>query len=157
MDQKLASLQETVWGFYNDHGRHDLPWRNSITPYRILVSEMMLQQTQVSRVLNKYPEFLLQFPDFGTLASSSTADLLQSWQGLGYNRRALNLRRSAQVVMADYNGIVDRPGSTGSTVRYWSSNSWSSTGLCFQPARCLHRDQYSPGLHPPFLCRRYSR
>ncbi len=77
--------------WYDKHGR-DLPWRKTRDPYRILVSEIMLQQTQVSRGLLFYERWLKQFPDFQTLAKASNADVIRAWAGLGYNRRALMLR-----------------------------------------------------------------
>lgn len=85
--------------------RRDLPWRRTRDPYRILVSEVMLQQTQVSRVLPKYEEFLLKFSDVRTLAQASPASILKSWKGMGYNRRALYLHKTAQTVVQQFNGI----------------------------------------------------
>lgn len=84
--------------------RRDLPWRLSRDPYRILVSEVMLQQTQVDRVLPYYERFLEQFPDARALASALTADVIKSWAGLGYNRRAVNLQRTAQYVVEHLGG-----------------------------------------------------
>ncbi|HEY7036729.1 MAG TPA: A/G-specific adenine glycosylase [Thermomicrobiales bacterium] len=84
--------------------RRDLPWRRSRDPYQILVSEVMLQQTQVERVLPYYDAFLTRFPDVQTLASASTADVIKAWAGLGYNRRAVNLQRTAQYVVANLGG-----------------------------------------------------
>ena len=98
-----ARFQQLVKDYYRQSGR-DLPWRRSITPYRIVVSEIMLQQTQVSRVLIKYPEWLKQFPTWKSLASASTADVIRGWQGLGYNRRALALKKIAEIVMSEYRG-----------------------------------------------------
>ncbi len=83
--------------WYDKHGR-DLPWRKTRDPYRILVSEIMLQQTQVSRGLLFYDRWLGQFPDFETLAKASNADVIRAWAGLGYNRRAIMLRDSARQV-----------------------------------------------------------
>jgi A/G-specific adenine glycosylase len=76
----------------------DLPWRRTRDPYAILVSEVMLQQTQVERVVPRYLRWLQRWPTVGTLAAASTADVIREWQGLGYNRRALNLHRTAQAV-----------------------------------------------------------
>jgi A/G-specific adenine glycosylase len=78
----------------------DLPWRNTRDPYAILVSEVMLQQTQVERVVPRYLRWLERWPDAAALAAESTAEVLREWQGLGYNRRALNLQRAARVVAA---------------------------------------------------------
>jgi A/G-specific adenine glycosylase len=81
-----------------------LPWRKTKNPYRILLSEVMLQQTQVARVLEKYPAFLKKFPTFSALAPASPAEVIRAWQGMGYNRRALHLRSAAQMVMKQYRG-----------------------------------------------------
>src|SRR6186997_1382842 len=76
--------------------RRDLPWRHSRDPYRILISEVMLQQTQVERVLPYYHAFLTRFPNVQALAAAPTAEVIKAWAGLGYNRRAVNLQRTAQ-------------------------------------------------------------
>ncbi|WP_207231398.1 HhH-GPD family protein [Methanofollis fontis] len=81
-----------------------MAWRETTDPYRIFVSEVMLQQTQVERVKSKYPGFISRFPDFASLAAAETADILDEWQGLGYNRRALALRGAAQEVMERFSG-----------------------------------------------------
>lgn len=83
-----------------------MPWRDQPTPYHVVVSELMLQQTQVSRVLEKYPLFLEVFPDFNTLAHAKTVDVLAAWQGLGYNRRALYLHQIAQAVVGYCDGVL---------------------------------------------------
>jgi A/G-specific adenine glycosylase len=85
-----------------------MPWRDTRNPYHILVSEIMLQQTQVSRVLGAYSRFIRMFPDIQTLARAPLADILRAWQGLGYNRRALLLKRLAIRVVADYEGRIPR-------------------------------------------------
>jgi A/G-specific adenine glycosylase len=92
--------------WFSRHARKSLPWRKTSDPYRIWVSEIMLQQTQVDRVIPKYESFLLQFPDVQALARASSADVIRAWAGLGYNRRALYLWRGAQVVVERYGGIV---------------------------------------------------
>lgn len=83
-----------------------MPWRHIDNPYAVLVSEVMLQQTQVARVLEKYPIFLEHFPTIRALAEASTAAVVRAWQGLGYNRRALFLQRAAQRIVAEHNGVV---------------------------------------------------
>ncbi len=98
------SFRTTIWDYYKKSGRHDLPWRHTKNPYEIMVSEAMLQQTQVSRVLKKYPEFLKAFPNVRALAKAPTARVLKVWQGLGYNRRALALKKAAETVVKDFNG-----------------------------------------------------
>ena len=82
----------------------DLPWRNTRDAYAIWISEAMLQQTQVSRVLSRWERFLRHFPTVDALASASSADVVEEWQGLGYNRRALALKRAADICSAEYAG-----------------------------------------------------
>ena len=106
---QYAQFKKQVWSHYTQHGRHNLPWRKqAITPYQILVSEIMLQQTQVDRVIPKYRVFLKQFPNFKSLARAQQRDVLELWQGLGYNRRALNLKKTAETVTSQYNGQLPR-------------------------------------------------
>lgn len=105
--QKLSAFKRRVKGYYRSNKRI-LPWRDVITPYRILISEVMLQQTQVGRVLQKYPAFIARFPDFPALAAASTAQILREWQGMGYNRRGLYLKRIAETVTGDYGDVLPR-------------------------------------------------
>ena len=102
-----VQFRKTVLAHYAKNNR-PMPWRRTRDPYRILVSEVMLQQTQVSRVLHFYKNFIKKFPDARTLARAKTADVLRAWQGLGYNRRALALQRLAQKVVAEYGGRLPR-------------------------------------------------
>jgi A/G-specific adenine glycosylase len=90
-------MVEQLLGWFAEHGR-DLPWRRTRDPYAILVSEVMLQQTQAARVVPRYVEWLERWPTAEALAQASTADVLRAWQGLGYNRRAVNLQRAAREV-----------------------------------------------------------
>jgi A/G-specific adenine glycosylase len=90
-------MKELLLAWYRANGR-DLPWRHTHDPYAILVSEVMLQQTQVSRVLPRYLAWLERWPTAESLAVSPVADVIQAWDGLGYNRRAVNLHRCAAVV-----------------------------------------------------------
>jgi len=100
---QVNHFRKKIYDHYAKHGR-DLPWRKRITPYRVLVSEIMLQQTQVDRVIEKYKEFLSAFPDFKTLAKAPLPKLLKIWSGMGYNRRALSLRKLAQAVVVEHKG-----------------------------------------------------
>ena len=84
--------------------RRDLPWRRTRDPWAVLVSELMLQQTQVARVVPRYGEFLARFPTAAACASAPMADVVRAWAGLGYNRRAVNLHRLATVVVAEHGG-----------------------------------------------------
>jgi A/G-specific adenine glycosylase len=96
-------LQQAILDWYATSGR-DLPWRHTRDPYAILVSEIMLQQTQVDRVLPKYAAFLGQFPDFAALAAAPTGEVIRAWQGLGYNLRAVRLQRIAREVVREHQG-----------------------------------------------------
>jgi len=104
----VKPLQRRLLSWYAKNGRASLPWRKTRDPYRILVSEFMLQQTQVDRVLPKYRAFVKRFPNFGTLAAASVADVIREWQGLGYNSRALRLKRIAEAVVAQFGGALPR-------------------------------------------------
>jgi A/G-specific adenine glycosylase len=96
-------FRRRIYRYFHDHGRQ-MPWRDTADPYRILISEIMLQQTQVERVALKYDPFLTAFPDLSALARAPLRDLLANWQGLGYNRRALALQRLARQVVAEFDG-----------------------------------------------------
>ena len=93
-------MVERLLAWFEAHGR-DLPWRRTRDPYAILVSEVMLQQTQAARVVPRYLAWLERWPTVEALAAASTADVLREWQGLGYNRRAVSLRRAAREVAAN--------------------------------------------------------
>jgi A/G-specific adenine glycosylase len=99
----ISLFRKKIYGYYRAHGRM-LPWRRTRNPYRVLVSEIMLQQTQVERVIDKYQLFLAAFPDFESLAKAPMKKLLTVWQGLGYNRRALALKTLAQQVVHAHGG-----------------------------------------------------
>lgn len=100
-----AVFRRTVWTHYRKFGRHDLPWRKTHDSYRILVSEVMLQQTQVERVVPFYERFVTQFPTAKTLATAPLSEVLMAWQGLGYNRRAKMLHEAAKAITHEYKGI----------------------------------------------------
>jgi len=105
----VEEFRQTVLQYYQLSGRHDLPWRlpepgGVFDPYKILVSEVMLQQTQVGRVVPKFAAFTRQFPSLTALARASLAEVLQAWSGLGYNRRAKFLWQCAQAVAATHGG-----------------------------------------------------
>src|SRR5919205_2118643 len=92
-------MERLLRGWFAEHGR-DLPWRRTRDPYSILVSEVMLQQTQVERVVPRYLRWLERWPTAAALAATTTADVIGEWQGLGNNRRAVNLKRAAKHVAA---------------------------------------------------------
>lgn len=99
----MKAFQEKIYTFYQKNKR-DFVWRENITPYKIFISEVMLQQTQTARVVPKFEQWLQKFPDFATLAHASQHQVLACWQGLGYNRRGLALHASAQKIMQDFSG-----------------------------------------------------
>jgi len=118
---RLAALHERLLDWYAGNGR-DLPWRHSTDPYAILVSEVMLQQTQVPRVVVRYPQFLARFPTLASLAEARLADVLAAWLGLGYNNRALRLKRCAEalpggVLPAELDALRALPGIGPYTAR----------------------------------------
>jgi A/G-specific adenine glycosylase len=90
-------VEAKLLAWFAEHGR-DLPWRRTRDPYAILVSEVMLQQTQVERVIPRYLEWLARWPTVHALAAAASAEVIRAWQGLGYNRRGLNLHRAARRV-----------------------------------------------------------
>ncbi|HCR52138.1 TPA: endonuclease III [Candidatus Kaiserbacteria bacterium] len=116
-----AEFRAVVWRYYRAHGRHDLPWRKTRDPYKILVSEVMLQQTQVERVIPFYAEFTRRFPTVRSLAQAPLSDVLKCWQGLGYNRRAKLLRSAAKILamrkIADVSEFEKLPGVGPYTAR----------------------------------------
>lgn len=99
----VAQAQSIIYDYYREH-RRPFPWRDEISPYRVVVSEIMLQQTQTDRVVAKFDQFIAAFPDFGSLAQASFEEVLACWKGLGYNRRARALHQIAQRIVAEYNG-----------------------------------------------------
>jgi A/G-specific adenine glycosylase len=101
----ILEFQQMVLSYYEKYGR-EMAWRNTTDPYLILVSEIMLQQTQVDRVKIKFPEFIVAFPDFASLAVAPLDKVLSVWQGMGYNRRAIALQKCAIRVMNEYGGIL---------------------------------------------------
>jgi A/G-specific adenine glycosylase len=103
----IQRFRDLVLSYYAGFGR-DLPWRHTTDPYAILVSEIMLQQTQVERVQDRYPEFIGTFPTFESLANAPLQEILSVWQGLGYNRRALALQKTARIVVDEYDGELPR-------------------------------------------------
>ncbi len=102
---RLRAFQRRLLAWYDRHQR-DLPWRKTRDPYEILVSEIMLQQTQVDRVIPKYHEFLRRYPTLEALAQAKTPQLRRVWYPLGYNIRPLRLRRIAQQTLRDHNGRI---------------------------------------------------
>ena len=102
---ETTEFQEIVWEKAKELYR-DMPWRQDTRPYYVLVSEIMLQQTQVDRVVPKFEAFIATFPDTAALASANLADVLVLWSGLGYNRRAKFLHEAAKMIERDFNGVM---------------------------------------------------
>lgn len=137
---ELSTFQTQVLAFYREHGRHHLPWRTipqslsaTSQAYRILVSEVMLQQTQVDRVIPYYRTFLKRFPTVSALANAPLGEVLRAWQGLGYNRRAKMLHEAAKKIMIyhnkkfprEYEQLIRLPGVgdyTAKAVRVFAFN-----------------------------------
>ena len=101
--QAVAEFRSLIYDHFR-RNRREMAWRQTDDPYRILVSEIMLQQTQVQRVETKYREFIAAFPDFPSLARAPLREVLRVWQGMGYNRRAIALQKIAQRVLTEYDG-----------------------------------------------------
>lgn len=124
-----SEFRRVVWRYYRVHGRHDLPWRKTRDPYKILVSEVMLQQTQVDRVVPFYKRFIKQFPTAKRLAAAPLSEVLAAWSGLGYNRRAKLLREAAK-------GLLEIP-----FLSY-------RTDLVFDAVRLVRELEALPGVGP---------
>jgi A/G-specific adenine glycosylase len=103
--KNIQKFQNKIFQFYKQHKR-DLPWRNTTDPYKILVSEFMLQQTQVSRVITYFNNWMNKWPTIEKLANEEYKKVLQAWMGLGYNRRAMYLHTTAKIIVDDFNGDV---------------------------------------------------
>src|SRR5258706_12175003 len=123
-----AFVAPALLAWHARHGRHDLPWQRDPTPYRVWVSEIMLQQTQVATAINYYDRFMQRFPDVATLAVAPLDEVLHLWSGLGYYSRARNLHRAAQLLVSSYGGqlpvtaveLAELPGigrSTAAAIR----------------------------------------
>lgn len=108
MSLLIPNFSAKILAWFNQHGRHDLPWQQLITPYRVWVSEIMLQQTQAQTVIPYFLRFMTRFPTLEILAHSPIDDVLQHWAGLGYYARARNLHRTAEIVWQEYHGELPR-------------------------------------------------
>lgn len=122
-NRQINDFSKNIISWHKKHGRHDLPWQKEINPYKVWISEVMLQQTQVKTVLPYYERFLKKYPTIKDLSNSKLDDILEIWTGLGYYRRAENLYRSSQVLQKkykysfpeSYNDILTLPGIGRST------------------------------------------
>lgn len=104
---QVRTFRKTIWSYYA-RNRRSFPWRERPTPYRVVVSEVMLQQTQAPRVVAKFEEFVRRFPDWRALDAAPQAAVIRAWQGLGYNRRALALKKIAHIVMQQHGGELPK-------------------------------------------------
>lgn len=142
---------DRVWEMGQAHYR-DLPWRHIDDPYAVLVSEVMLQQTQVKRVLDYWPRWMRMFPTIDALASASTSDVLEMWQGLGYNRRALAIKRCADECSEHNAGQL--PGTVGELVKLPGIGPATAAGVVAfafnKPAMYLETNVRSVFLHELF-------
>ena len=132
-------FKRKVWNFYKKNKR-DFPWRNTTDPYKILVSEVMLQQTQAERVIEYYARFLKRFPSFKSLSRARFGDVYEVWQGLGYNRRAMALKKTAEAVLKEHQGklptdhesLVSLPGIGPYTANAIMAFSWNKPVVCIE-------------------------
>ncbi len=105
LKKNICQFQETILSFYHTAGR-SFAWRHVDDPYKVLVSEVMLQQTQTHRVIDKFEQWMTEFPSFESLAQASLRDVLSVWAGLGYNRRGMYLHQCAQRVVNEFGGMI---------------------------------------------------
>ncbi len=126
-DKEAELFREMVWSYYQHH-RRSFSWREEITPYRVVVSEIMLQQTQTDRVKPKFEAFVAQFDSFALLAQATQREVLQMWQGLGYNRRGLALHKIAQRVMHEHEGAL--PNEPAALVNFSGIGPNTAASIC---------------------------
>jgi A/G-specific adenine glycosylase len=125
--KKIEHFQALIWNFHKNQ-RRDFPWRNTTIPYRILISEIMLQQTQTDRVIGYYKRFLRKFPTFKALSQASFSEVLIEWQGLGYNRRARFLWELSRQVTQLYKGKL--PSSPETLMKLPGIGSYTAQAIC---------------------------
>lgn len=136
---RIEKFRKTVWNFYKENKR-SFPWRNTKDPYHILISEVMLQQTQADRVTPFYKRFIKKFPNFSVLSKANFSQIYPYWQGLGYNRRALALKKLAEIVVKKYQEhlpkdillLEDLPGIGPYTARAVSIFSFNTPIACIE-------------------------
>jgi len=152
MNSKERKFVETVRHHYRRHGRHALPWRKTTDPYQILVSEIMLQQTQVERVVPKYTAFIQAYPTVHHLARASMSEVLSMWNGLGYNRRGKMLRDAVCRIAEEYNGVI--PDDVHLLERLPGIGPYTARAVCIfafnQPHVCVETNIRTVFLHEFF-------
>jgi A/G-specific adenine glycosylase len=139
-ERKKEQFRKTVYDFYTKAGRRDLPWRKTRNPYYIAVSELMLQQTQVLRVIPKYKAFIKTFPTISALAKAKFSDVLKAWSGLGYNRRAKYIHAMAKTIVAEHRGsfpktteeLLKLPGIGPYTAQAIATFAYNKPGVCIE-------------------------
>jgi A/G-specific adenine glycosylase len=124
--QIVDAFRNIIYSYFKKNGRK-FPFRENITPYNVLVSEIMLQQTQTGAVSEKFLRFINLFPDFNSLNQAPLEDVLKAWHGLGYNRRAIALKKIAEKVIKDYNGVLPDSLKTLEDLPQIGHNTASST------------------------------
>lgn len=123
--QKINTFRKLIFTYYKKHGR-SFPWRSEPTPYNVFISEVMLQQTQANRVIEKFNLWIQIFPDWDALAHANLKKVLEIWQGLGYNRRAKALRDNAQKIIREFNGALPSDPTQLQTLLWIGPNTASS-------------------------------
>ncbi len=126
-EMDLQTFKAVIWSYYTQNKRC-FPWRHNPDPYAIVVSEIMLQQTQTHRVVAKYEQFLVCFPNFTALADATLQDVLCAWQGLGYNRRGLALQATAKKIVYEYGGNL--PSSPEVLVTFPGIGKATAASIC---------------------------
>lgn len=149
----MDAFIQRVWDMGTRWGRPNLAWRRTNDPYAIYVSEVMLQQTQVKRVEARWPRFLKKFPTIDALAAASAADVLNEWQGMGYNRRGLSLKKAAEICSANYGGnlpksydaLVALPGIGPTTAAGIRAFAYEIPGMYLETnVRCVFIHEFFP-------------
>ncbi len=149
----IKKFKKLIYNHYKAHGRV-FPWRTTRDPYKILVSEIMLQQTQAPRVLEKYTSFLKRFPTLKSLAKAPPKSLLQEWQGLGYNRRAISLQKTAQEIVTKHKGVFPKnyemlltlPGIGPATAGDLLAFAWNKPAVVIETnIRTVYINYFFPG------------
>lgn len=125
--RSIRDFREIIRHFYRSQGR-DFVWREERSPYHVLVSEIMLQQTQTARVSEKYPHFIQQFPNVFVLADAPRSQVLREWQGLGYNRRAVSLHQASKVLVEEFDGEI--PQDEAQLITLPGIGSYTASALC---------------------------
>lgn len=133
---QIGDFQALIWDFWGSNKR-SLPWRETRDPYKILVSEIMLQQTQVDRVIPKYSSWIGRFPGFESLADAPLKEVLGEWQGLGYNRRGLHLKQASQIIVSEFEAklpqntkdLLSLPGIGPYTARAVQAFAWNKPSI----------------------------